>query len=81
MIMQLLDPTGLLLLGVIIAVIFVVYASRVRRSGNPDPKPASVSSMAGGRVDRVTTGAVQEVMLEHLVSVEEEREEHEGEDL
>jgi hypothetical protein len=79
--MQLLDPTGILLLGVIVAVVFLVYAARIRHSGNPMPKDGSVSSMAGGRVDLVTTGAVQEPMLEHLVSVEEEREEQEGEDL
>lgn len=43
--------------------------------------PDDISSMAGGRVEEITTGAVQEPMLDHLVSIEEEREEHEDEDL
>jgi hypothetical protein len=75
------DPLMILLYGIIVTAIFLIYASRVRRSEGPISGPESVSSMAGGRVEEVTTGAVQEVMLDHVVSVEEEREEHEGEDL
>jgi len=35
----------------------------------------------GGRIEEITTGAVQESMPAHLVSIEEEREDHEREDL
>ncbi|MFW9832743.1 MAG: hypothetical protein ACFFEK_02015 [Candidatus Thorarchaeota archaeon] len=75
------DPTMILLYGLIVTIIVLLYASRVRRSPNPVPRSDDVSSMAGGRVEEITTGAVQEPMLDHLVSIEEEREEHEGEDL
>jgi hypothetical protein len=75
------DPTMILLYGLIVTIIILLYASRVRRSSSPVPQSDDVSSMAGGRVEEITTGAIQEPMLDHLVSVEEEREEHEGEDL
>jgi len=67
--------------GLAITLIVLGYASRIRKSSVPVSSPDSVSSMAGGRVDEITTGAVQEPMLDHLVSIEEERIEHEGEQL
>jgi hypothetical protein len=76
-----LDPSMLLVYGLIIAVIFIIYAGTVRRSANPRSKPIEVSSMVGGRIEEITTGAVQESMPAHLVSVEEEREEYESEDI
>jgi hypothetical protein len=75
-----LDPIMLIIYGLIIAVIFILYAGTVRRSANPRSKPDSISSMAGGRIEEITTGAVQESMPAHLVSIEEEREDHEHED-
>ncbi len=74
-----LDPTMLLVYGLIIAVIFILYASTVRHSANSLSKPVEISSMVGGRIEEITTGAVQESMPAHLVSVEEERREHAGE--
>ncbi|MFX1483840.1 MAG: hypothetical protein ACFFCP_11715 [Promethearchaeota archaeon] len=75
------DPLMILIYGIVITIILLLYASRIRQSANPNPRPIPVSSIAGGRVEEITTGAVQEPMLEHLVSIEEEREEHEGENL
>ncbi|MFW9805602.1 MAG: hypothetical protein ACFFFK_02585 [Candidatus Thorarchaeota archaeon] len=75
------DPSMILLYGLIVTIILLIYASRVRKSSNPIPRPDDVSSMVGGRVDEITTGAVQEPMLDHLVSIEEEREEHEDDEL
>jgi hypothetical protein len=75
------DPLMVVIYGIIVAAVLLIYASRIRKSDSPVPSPDDVSSMAGGRVQEITTGAVQEVMLDHTVSVEEEREEHEGEDL
>jgi hypothetical protein len=72
-----LDPTMFLVYGVIIAVIFILYATTVRHSAKPSFKPVEISSMAGGRIEEITTGAVQESMPAHLVSIEEEREDHE----
>ena len=63
--------------GFIIAIIVLLYASRIRKSANQEPRPDDISSMAGGRVEEVTTGAIQVPILDHLVSIEEEREEHE----
>lgn len=76
-----LDPMMLLLYGIIIAVIFLAYVSRVRKSSSTASSRDDISSMAGGRIEEITTGAVQESMPAHLVSVEEEEKEHEGEDL
>jgi hypothetical protein len=76
-----LDPTMLLIYGLIIAVIFLLYVGRVRRSSGLRTNYDDVGSMVGGRIEEITTGAVQESMPAHLVSIEEEREEHEGEDL
>lgn len=75
------DPSMIILYGLIVAIILLLYASRVRKSSNTIPKSDDVNSMAGGRVEEITTGAVQIPMLDHLVSVEEEREEHEGDEL
>jgi hypothetical protein len=72
-----LDPSMFLVYGLIIAVIFILYASTVRRSANSSSKPIEISSMVGGRIEEITTGAVQESMPAHLVSIEEEREDHE----
>jgi hypothetical protein len=71
----------ILIYGIVFTAIILLYASRVRRSAGQNPMPDDISSMAGGRVEEITTGAVQEPMLDHLVSIEEEREEHEDEDL
>ena len=76
-----LDPTMLLIYGLVIAVIFLIYAGTVRHSKNSLSKPVEINSMAGGRIEEITTGAVQESMPAHLVSIEEEREEHENENL
>jgi hypothetical protein len=75
------DPLMIIIYGIVFTIVILLYASRVRQSEGSTPRPDDVSSMAGGRVEEVTTGAVQEPMLDHLVSIEEEREEHEGEDL
>jgi hypothetical protein len=82
MIMQILDPldpTMLLLYGIIITSIFLLYAMRVRRSNYEGPNHDNISTLAGSRIEEITTGAVQESMPAHLVSIEEERREHEGE--
>jgi hypothetical protein len=71
-----LDPTMLLVYGLIIAVIFLLYAGTVRHSARPSSKPVGISSMVGGRIEEITTGAVQESIPAHLVSIEEERREH-----
>jgi hypothetical protein len=76
-----LDPTMIILYGMIFALVVFFYASTTRKPTNIDTRPDDVSSMAGGRVEEITTGAVQEPMLDHLVSIEEERLEHEGESL
>jgi len=76
-----LDPTMLLVYGLVITVIFLIYASTIRHSTNSHSKPVEISSMVGGRIEEITTGAVQESMPAHLVSIEEEREEHAGENL
>ena len=75
------DPLMILIYGIVFTAMILLYASRVRQSTNPNPRPENVSSMAGGRVEEITTGAVQEPMLDHLVSIEEEREEHEDDGL
>ncbi len=76
------DPFTMLLLGLGIAIVFVSAASRLRRSYAPRyDADDSISSMTGGRVDQITTGRLQEFTPAHLVSVEEEKEEHEREDL
>ncbi len=67
-----LDPTMIILYGMIFALVVFFYASTTRKSTNMNPHPDDVSSMAGGRVEEITTGAVQEPMLDHLVSIEEE---------
>jgi hypothetical protein len=76
-----LDPTMLLLYGLIVAIIFLLYAMRVRRSTRESHDHDDISTMAGGRIEEITTGAVQESMPAHLVSIEEEHREHEGEEL
>jgi len=73
-----LDPMMIIFYGLVITLIVLAYASRIRKSAVSIPSSDSVSSMAGGRVDEITTGAVQEPMLDHLVSIEEERRDHEG---
>jgi hypothetical protein len=76
-----LDPTMIILYGMIFALAVFFYASTRRESTNFNTNHDDVSSMAGGRVEEITTGAVQEPMLDHLVSIQEERIEHEGEAL
>jgi hypothetical protein len=76
-----LDPMMLLIYGLIITAIFLLYVTRVRRPFGLRTNYDDISSMAGGKIEEITTGAVQESMPAHLVSIEEEREEHEGEDL
>jgi len=71
----------ILIYGIVFTALILLYASRVRRSTNPISRADDINSMAGGRVEEITTGAVQEPMLDHLVSIEEEREDHEDEDL
>ena len=75
-----LDPTMLLFYGLIITAIFLLYVTRVRRSSGFRTNYDDVGSMAGGRIEEITTGAVQESMPAHLVSIEEERRDHESED-
>lgn len=75
------DPIMLLLYGLIIGAIFLIYAFGVRKSGSRTSNNRGISSMAGGKIEEITTGAVQESMPAHLVSIEEEEEEYEGEDL
>jgi hypothetical protein len=74
-----LDPTMLLLYGIVIAVIFLLYAMRVRRTKSQRYDHDDISTMAGDRIEEVTTGANWESMPAHLTSSEEERREHEGE--
>jgi len=76
------DPFTMLLLGLGIAIIFVSAAARVRRSSSPNyGVNDDISSMTGGRVEQITTGRIQEFTPAHLVSIEEEKEFHEQEDL
>ena len=72
-----LDPTMLLFYGLIITAIFLLYVTRVRRSSGLRTNYDDVGSMVGDRIEEITTGAVQESMPAHLVSIEEERREHE----
>jgi hypothetical protein len=84
MIMQIIDPLDpmmLIIYGLIITAIFLVYVSKVRRSPGQRIEHDNISSMAGGRIEEITTGAVQESMPAHLVSVAEEKAEEEGVDL
>lgn len=74
-----LDPTMIILYGIIVAVLILLYATTIRQPTYQSTRVDGINSMVGGRVDKITTGAVQEPMLDHLVSVEEERMEHEGE--
>ena len=71
----------ILIYGIVFAALILLYASRIRKSADENPRPDDINSMAGGRVEEITTGAIQEPMLDHLVSIEEERVEHEDEDL
>ena len=72
------DPLMIIFYGFAITLIALLYASRIRHPAVPSTNPDSVSSMAGGRVDEITTGAVQVPMIDHLVSIQEERLEQEG---
>jgi len=72
------DPLMIMFYGLTITLIVLLYASRIRQPAMPSIKSDSVSSMAGGRVDEITTGAVQVPMIDHLVSIQEERLEQEG---
>jgi len=71
-----LDPTMIIFYGIIVTVLVLFYATRIRQTTNPSTRVDEISSMAGGRVEEITTGAVQEPMLDHLVSIEEERKDH-----
>ena len=72
------DPLMIMFYGLAITLIVLLYASRIRQTRVLGAKPDSVSNMIGGRVDEITTGAVQIPMLDHLVSIQEERLEQEG---
>jgi hypothetical protein len=72
------DPIMIIIYGTIIAIAVWLYALVIREPGNPIRRSDNVSSMAGGRVDEITTGAVQVPMLDHTASVEEERRSEEG---
>ena len=74
------DPTMIIIYAMIITALFLVFVPRVQHPSESRPSVDDISSMVGGRIEEITTGAVQESMPAHLVSIEEEREEHEGED-
>ena len=76
------DPLTMLLLGMGIAIVFVSAASRIRPSSSPRyDKDDEISSMVGNRVDQITTGRIQEFTPAHLVSIEEEIEERQRDDV
>jgi len=75
------DPTMIIIYAMILTALFLVYVPKVQHPSESRSSIDDISSMVGGRIEEITTGAVQESMPAHLVSVEEEREEHEGEDL
>ena len=64
----------LMILGISIGLTFLAYTRYVRSSNQPSVQSHEVSSMVGGRVNRVTTGAVPKSMPTRLMS-ESEREE------
>ena len=64
----------IILYGIVFSLIIFIYASVIRQPESSIPRTDNISSIAGGRVNEITTGAVQPVpMLDHLASVEEER--------
>ena len=71
----------IIIYAMILTALFLVYVPKVQHPSESRSSIDDISSMVGGRIEEITTGAVQESMPAHLVSVEEEREEHEGEDL
>jgi hypothetical protein len=54
------DPLMIIIYGIVFTIVILLYASRVRQSEGSTPRPDDVSSMAGGRVEEVTTGTVQD---------------------
>ena len=75
------DPIMILVYALVLTALFLVLAPRTRRLSQPKANYDDIGTMVGGRIEEITTGAVQDSMPAHLVSIEEEREEHQGEDL
>jgi hypothetical protein len=72
------DPFTMILFGLGIAIVFMVVAIRSRPSLSPRFGVGDdIGTMAGDRIEQITTGRLQEPTPAHLVSVEEEEEEFE----
>ncbi|MFW9802865.1 MAG: hypothetical protein ACFFFC_09450 [Candidatus Thorarchaeota archaeon] len=65
----------LMVLGILIGLAFYSYIRFIRASDRPSYQPTEVSTMIGGRVEHITTGAVPKLMPRHLMSESERDEE------